>query len=110
RDVLFRSMGNGAVKTTTTLVEGLDKYWQILGVADFDGDSQSDLIWRNAIAGDVAVWLIEGGALKSFSTLMLGLDPLNWQLAGIGDLDNDAKADLIWRSSKSGDVVAWMID
>ena len=35
--------------------------------------------------------------------------PLAWQIAGVGDLDADGKADLIWRETETGDLAAWLM-
>ena len=32
-----------------------------------------------------------------------------WQIAGIGDVDGDGKADLIWRHAQNGDVAVWLM-
>jgi len=33
-----------------------------------------------------------------------------WVIAGIGDLDDDDKADLVWRNMSTGDVAGWLMD
>ena len=34
--------------------------------------------------------------------------PLDWTIAGIGDVDGDEKADLVWRNTSTGDVAVWL--
>ena len=36
--------------------------------------------------------------------------PLAWQVVGLGDLDGDGKADLVWRGMQTGDVAVWLMN
>jgi hypothetical protein len=42
---------------------------------DFDADGKADILWRHT-AGDVALWLMNGGSVSS--TVGLGNVPLAW--------------------------------
>jgi FG-GAP repeat protein len=33
-----------------------------------------------------------------------------WRIDGIGDLDGDGKADLVFRNTETGDVAAWLMN
>ncbi len=88
---------------------GLEPAWQISGTGDLDGDGKADLIWRNSRSGDVAEWLMNGAAVKSWCAFYSAL-PLDWQISGIGDLDGDGKADLILRNTASGDVMQFAME
>jgi hypothetical protein len=35
---------------------------------------------------------------------------LLWQIAGVGDLDADGKADVVWRQTQTGDVATWLMN
>src|SRR5262249_55674355 len=54
-------------------------------------------------------WLMDGSTVKAWSTLLSRLD-LGWQISGVGDLDGDGKADLVWRNMRSGEVVEWLMN
>ena len=62
--------------------------WQIAGIGDLDGDSLSDILWRNqSPAGQVFAWFIEG-------TARVGQGPLGgvshaWQITGTADFDRE---------------------
>ena len=43
------------------------------------------------------------------ATIRLGSVPLDWQIAGIGDVTGDGKADIIWRNSSNGVVAVWLM-
>jgi hypothetical protein len=76
---------------------------------DFDGNGISDLLWRDAQTGDLAIWLMDGAARVNKTFVFPRIDPA-WQIAGVGDLDGDGKADLVWRNTQSGDVAEWLLD
>ncbi len=42
-----------------------DLEWKIRGAADFDGDGRTDLVWQHMSDGAVAIWLMDGTALRS---------------------------------------------
>jgi len=76
---------------------------------DFDGNGISDLLWRDAQTGDLAIWLMDGTA-KAGKTLVLSRVDPEWQISGVGDLDGDGKADLVWRDTQTGDVAEWLMN
>ncbi|KAM3115207.1 hypothetical protein [Phormidesmis sp. 146-33] len=47
--------------------------WKVAGAADFvgnagGGDGTADIVWRNAVSDEVAIWSIKGGVLDSPNT------------------------------------------
>ena len=56
-----------------------------------------------------------GGAFKQGALYRISLtsaaptEAPGWQLTGVGDLDGDGRADLVWRQPQSGDVAAWLM-
>ena len=83
--------------------------WSIVGQGDFNGDGREDLVWRNRVRGDVAVWLMNGKDVLDFAIVAPGV-PLNWEIEGVHDLNNDGKADLIWREQIQGGVAVWLMN
>ncbi|BAU09732.1 GLUG domain-containing protein [Leptolyngbya sp. NIES-3755] len=83
--------------------------WSIAGQGDFNNDGREDLVWRNRIRGDVAVWLMNGKSVLDVGIVAPGI-PLNWTIEGVQDLNNDGKADLIWRDQTQGGVAVWLMD
>jgi hypothetical protein len=73
---------------------------------DLDGDGRMDLVWRETQTGDVAAWLMNGLAVKQESLVSFGPFgvPLAWQIGGIGDVNGDGRADLIWFDAQAGEV------
>ncbi len=56
-----------------------DLNYQIADTADFDGDGNSDILWRHDTSGAVFVWLINGTAKTSGGSPGTVAD-LNWQI------------------------------
>jgi glycosyl hydrolase family 113/VCBS repeat protein/FG-GAP repeat protein len=78
---------------------------------DFDGDTQSDIAWRNT-NGDFAIWLMTvntTGAAQVLSSADYSSVPTSWQLVGQRDFNGDGKADLLW-SNSNGDTSIWLMN
>jgi len=86
---------------------GLD--WQIAGTGDFNGDSRSDILWRNQ-DGTVAIWLMDGLVRHEEypSTHYPPIPSQDWQIQKIGDFNGDKKSDILWRNT-DGKLRIWFM-
>lgn len=66
------------------------------GRGDVSGDGLSDLIFRNATAGTVTTWEMNGTSV--LRTRLQAAGSAYW-LAAIGDFNGDGRADLAWTNS-----------
>ena len=83
--------------------------YQIAAAADFNGDGKADVLWRSD-TGDVYLWNSTGGGIGTTNGLNgidLGIVPLDYRIAGTGDFNNDVRADILFRSTSSGDAYLW---
>ena len=88
--------------------------WQIQGVGDFNNDGGGDILWRNTTNGDVALWILNiVSGFYNYTQQDLGIVPLDWHVQqvddfnGVGAFDGEGRADILWRNSTDGDVLAW---
>jgi hypothetical protein len=71
----------------------------------FSGDGTSDLMWRNAATGAVAVWEMSGATQTN--AYIAGGAPGEWSILGTGDFSGDGRDDIIWRNSTTTAVAVW---
>ena len=77
--------------------------WTVVAMADIDADRRVDAILNNALTGQIAV-LTTG---RPGSAQPLAKLDSTWQLAAVGDLNGDGRADLVWRHANDSVTVAW---
>jgi hypothetical protein len=79
--------------------------WKIVGVGDFDGDGNPDVLWQNA-DGTPAIWFLSGTDITQMVPLT---NPgSSWKIVGVGDFNGDGKADILWRNS-DGTPGIWLM-
>jgi hypothetical protein len=104
-----RPDGNGRL-LSPSVVEDTD--WRIVGVADFDRDGRSDLLWQHEISGLFSVWHMNGLSRIDGTVLWPyeyeSPDP-NVKLRAVGDVNGDRWPDLIWQNQVTGRLSAWLM-
>jgi hypothetical protein len=96
-----------ALQMMTELVfsQVADTEWEILGVEDFDGDGDPDLLWRNTGTGPLKglslVWYMNGTQFVSEAFFSWVADT-DWRVVGTGDFDGDGDPDILWRYYGAG--------
>ena len=55
-------------------------------------------------------WLMDGLNAPTATGVIAGQVPAAWIIAGIGDLNGDNKADIVWRHRGTGGVAVWLMD
>jgi hypothetical protein len=81
--------------------------WYVAATGDFSGDGKDDILWRN-FSGTITNWL--GNASGGFArndAIFFEQVPVDWNIVGSADFNNDGNDDLLWRHT-SGIVTDWL--
>ena len=108
RDLAVWQMDGATVNQTLSLTPvRADPLWKVVGVADFNNDGKTDLLWRHTGLGDVAVWLMNGVSRIIHAPLTpFSVPDQRWQVGAVTDLNGDGKPDLVWEHT-DGTVMIW---
>jgi len=84
--------------------------WDIKAVADFNKDSNPDILWRNASTGENTIWLMGGAnGTQIFAGASLTTVGGSWDIRGAADYNKDSNPDLIWRNTSTGENIVWLM-
>jgi 6-phosphogluconolactonase len=122
-DVLWRRDGSGenvawfmdgVILTAGSFLDPAalaDTNWKMVGTHDFNGDRQTDILWRHELSGQNVVWYMNGASLASGTFLdPPALSDTDWKMAGTGNFDGDGKPDIVWHHRLSGQIVIWYMN
>jgi hypothetical protein len=107
-------METASIKASEFLYPGIvpDTTWEVAGAGDFNGDGNTDLLWRNYGTGESqgqnVIWYMNGDEIIDFGYLGGVLDT-TWKIAGTGDFDKDGRLDILWRNYGSGEYQGWNV-
>ena len=74
-------MDGTTIKPTEGYVRTVaDVNWQIAAAADYDGDSKTDLFWRNASTGENYLYLMDGTLIKPSEGYTRTVSSQSWQV------------------------------
>jgi hypothetical protein len=117
REIFWRNAENGqnvlwSMETQHLVARNVvnivhDLSWKVIGLADFTGDGQDEVLFRHA-NGDNRVWTMVNGQRVSSDTITGAHS--DWSVAALGDFDADGDADLFWRNQETGAIRYWEMD
>jgi hypothetical protein len=80
---------------------------QVVGVGEFTGSEQADILWRDYTSGSNFLWVMQGTNVLGTTNLVKQAD-VNWQIQGVGDFNGDGVADILWRHAVTGSNEIWL--
>jgi hypothetical protein len=83
--------------------------WSIVGVGDVNGDGKADIVWHNSETGETQIWFMNDERIARRATVLnengnaifVGLP---WSIVGVGDVNGDGKADIVWHNSDTNET------
>jgi len=104
---------NGATVIATSMLSidrVSDPNWVVVGAGDTNGDGRADIVWQHKTEGWLAVWSLDG--TRVINTQFLSIDKQTdprWTIAGVGDVNGDRRADILWQYS-DGTMATWWLN
>jgi sugar lactone lactonase YvrE len=83
-------------------------YQKSNAVADFNEDSQSDLVLENNRTGERVIWQMNGAEISG--SIGLPTFTSGWHFAGAGDFNRDGRSDIVLQNTQTGERVIWLMD
>jgi hypothetical protein len=120
RVAIWNISGSSIVGTQNVNAGPVDLSWQLVGSGDLNGDHNADLVWRHA-TGLVAAWFMQGPNIIATDLLQVAVNPslppatvrepdMNWEIRGVGDMNGDGRADLVWQHRVDGRLAGWFMN
>ena len=98
---------NNNMFTGGALAPTLPANWIVVGVADFNGDSQPDYLLYNVSTRQTAVWYLNNNVFVSgaFGPTL----PAGWKVVGVADFDGDGRPDYLLFNSTTHQTAIWYL-
>src|SRR3990172_6671045 len=110
-----RLVSRGTVVDETGTFIPIGPPFSVVGVGDMNGNGKADLVWYNSQTGETQIWFMDGDRLVSRGTVVdetgtfIPIGP-PFSMVGVGDMNGNGKADLVWYNSQTGETQIWFMD
>ncbi len=83
--------------------------WRVVGVGDFNNDSNLDILWQNNADSVCGVWIMNRTSYVS-AVIIDSLQSPGWSAQTVADFNGDNKPDVVYRNSLTGANVIWIMN
>src|SRR5215469_11830751 len=75
----------------------------------------TEIIWHNGQTGETQVWYMNDHRLVGRGTVLAEdgnaiLVGLPWSIVGVGDMNGNGKADIVWHNGQTGETQVWYMN
>jgi hypothetical protein len=102
--------GETVVSSVSTTTVPNPNLWKVAGNGDYNGDGNSDILWRHAVTGQNHMYLMNGATILSSVSVTTVPSPDVWEVAGNGDYNGDGNSDIFWRNNSTGQNHFYMMN
>jgi hypothetical protein len=105
-------VGGGEITNSSGAIIRPGKDWQVKATGDFGGSSKTDIVWRNKVTDETALWLMDGTTLTTPLYLLPAVKPgATWDVVGVGQFKGAAgPLSIVWQDSATGEAALWEWD
>ncbi|MBD2327732.1 pre-peptidase C-terminal domain-containing protein [Alkalinema sp. FACHB-956] len=112
--------GSAAIRDSLGNVIRVGQEWNVQSLKDLDGNGTADILWRNLVSGDIAMWLmgknpqtgvptISGGTILNRALGFTLPASSGWDVVGVNNIDSQFGADVLWKNRFSNQVALWTL-
>lgn len=105
---IWLTAGGASVSSAVFPIATGSSDWIVAGCGDLDADGIGDLLWRNAVTGEIRVWYMRtNGQLRSSASI--ATPPLSFSIRGLADVNGDGIRDIVFFEASTGQVAIYQM-